>query len=142
VDPHRIKKVAAIVLRPGPSGEEVLVFDHPTDDAGVMVQFPAGTIEPGESPEYAVIRELKEETGINGRIVNFVGELDQEWKDLLWHRWFYIIEPIGEVKDQWPYHCDCGIPITIRWEPFKSANVYESQKPWLEMAQSFYYSPD
>ena len=65
---ERIKKVAAIVLRPGPFGEEVLVFDHPTDDVGVMVQFPAGTIEPGESPENAVIRELKEETGVDGRL--------------------------------------------------------------------------
>jgi 8-oxo-dGTP pyrophosphatase MutT (NUDIX family) len=40
----------------------MLVFEHPT--AGTQV--PAGTVEPGEEPARAALRELLEETGVNG----------------------------------------------------------------------------
>jgi 8-oxo-dGTP pyrophosphatase MutT (NUDIX family) len=45
----------------------LLVFRHPGDG---NTQLPKGTIEPGESPEVAVRRELLEESGID-----FTGEL-------------------------------------------------------------------
>jgi 8-oxo-dGTP pyrophosphatase MutT (NUDIX family) len=45
----------------------LLVFRHPEDG---NMQLPKGTIEPGESPEVAVRRELLEESGID-----FTGEL-------------------------------------------------------------------
>lgn len=54
-------KVTAFVTRETPYGGELLVFRHP--NAGV--QLPAGTIEPGESPEDAVLREVKEETDLS-----------------------------------------------------------------------------
>ena len=139
MEEQRIPKVTAIVLRDSPNGPEVLLFDHPTEDEGTMVQFPAGTIEPGEAPENAVIRELMEETGVEGRIVDLAGILDQEWKGVLWHRWIYMIEPIGDVKDEWPYHCDCGVPIQIRWELFETATIHEAQTPWLEIGRSFHH---
>jgi 8-oxo-dGTP diphosphatase len=34
---------------------------------------PGGRIEPGESPEAAVVRELREETGVEGRVVASLG---------------------------------------------------------------------
>ena len=40
----------------------LLVFRHPGDG---NTQLPKGTIEPGESPEVAVRRELLEESGID-----------------------------------------------------------------------------
>ncbi|MGJ7492199.1 NUDIX domain-containing protein [Variovorax sp. ZT4R33] len=39
----------------------LLVFDHPEDGG---MQLPKGTVEPGETPEAAVRRELLEESGI------------------------------------------------------------------------------
>ncbi|MDP9605171.1 UNVERIFIED_ORG: 8-oxo-dGTP pyrophosphatase MutT (NUDIX family) [Variovorax paradoxus] len=45
----------------------LLVFRHPEDGG---MQLPKGTIEPGESPEVAVRRELLEESGID-----YAGEL-------------------------------------------------------------------
>lgn len=53
-------KVTAFVTRDSERGRELLVFRHPTSG----VQLPAGTIEPGETPETAVLRELEEETGV------------------------------------------------------------------------------
>ncbi len=34
---------------------------------------PAGQVRPGEDPEVACVRELEEETGLLGRVVNLVG---------------------------------------------------------------------
>jgi hypothetical protein len=38
-----VLKVTAVVLRGAASREEVLVFDHPLDEGGFMIQLPAGT---------------------------------------------------------------------------------------------------
>ena len=55
-----ILKVTAFITRERPSGRELLVFQHPNAD----VQLPAGTVEPGEALETAVLREAEEETGL------------------------------------------------------------------------------
>ncbi|PKN86832.1 MAG: hypothetical protein CVU46_06455 [Chloroflexi bacterium HGW-Chloroflexi-8] len=66
-----IEKVSAFILRPGSSGSEILVLEHPY--AGL--QIPAGTVEAGESSDAAVLREIQEETGLrNIEIVQKIGE--------------------------------------------------------------------
>ncbi|WP_240500905.1 NUDIX domain-containing protein [Deinococcus sp. LM3] len=56
------EKVVCFVMR-GAAHPELLVFDHVPDDSGV--QLPAGGVEPGETPEQAALRELREESGLN-----------------------------------------------------------------------------
>ena len=65
-----IGKVVCYVTR----GDDLLVFLHRHQpDAGVQV--PAGTIDPGEAPEAAALREAEEETGLSGfRVVGKLGE--------------------------------------------------------------------
>lgn len=55
-----IEKVSAFILRPSASGPEILIFDHPYTG----MQIPAGTVEVDETPENAVLREVREETGL------------------------------------------------------------------------------
>jgi 8-oxo-dGTP pyrophosphatase MutT (NUDIX family) len=55
-----IEKVTAFVTRTVNGRRELLLFQHPS--AGI--QIPAGTVEPGEAPEAAAIRETHEETGL------------------------------------------------------------------------------
>jgi 8-oxo-dGTP pyrophosphatase MutT (NUDIX family) len=57
-----IEKVTAFVIRWWEGEHHLLLFEHP--NAGV--QIPAGTVEEGESPEQAVLREAAEETGLAG----------------------------------------------------------------------------
>jgi 8-oxo-dGTP pyrophosphatase MutT (NUDIX family) len=56
-----IEKVTAFVTRTVKGRRELLLFQHPY--AGI--QIPAGTVEPGEAPEAAAIRETHEETGLH-----------------------------------------------------------------------------
>jgi 8-oxo-dGTP pyrophosphatase MutT (NUDIX family) len=55
-----IEKVTAFVTRDTGQGHDLLLFEHP--HAGI--QIPAGTVEPGETPEDAALREVAEETGL------------------------------------------------------------------------------
>jgi 8-oxo-dGTP diphosphatase len=56
---------AALILR----GEEVLICQRrPDQPMALKWEFPGGKIEPGESPEEALARELDEELGIAAEI--------------------------------------------------------------------------
>jgi len=68
-----VQKVTCFIIRGANKNSEVLLLIHP--EAGI--QFPAGTVEPGEDIEAAARREAAEETGINGLVLmRFLGESD------------------------------------------------------------------
>jgi 8-oxo-dGTP pyrophosphatase MutT (NUDIX family) len=75
-------KAVPVVLRKGASGTEVLLFKHPL--AGV--QLVKGTVEPGESVNEAAVRELTEESGIDGATCERdLGIWEQCPPDQIWH---------------------------------------------------------
>ena len=85
------RKVLAYVTR----DDELLVFRHMDfPDAGLQV--PAGTIEEGEDPQDAALREVREESGLTDiRVVGFLG------------RYLYdAASHGGEVHDRYVYHLE------------------------------------
>ncbi|MPY67295.1 NUDIX domain-containing protein [Deinococcus sp. SDU3-2] len=56
----REKVLAYITRRP----DELLVFEHESGFVDAGIQVPAGGLEPGETPEVAVLRETLEESGL------------------------------------------------------------------------------
>ena len=58
--PKFVEKVTAFVTRRAGDETELLLFEHPY--AGI--QIPAGTVEEGETPQGAALREVSEETGL------------------------------------------------------------------------------
>jgi 8-oxo-dGTP pyrophosphatase MutT (NUDIX family) len=72
---NTVNKVTAFILREVGKEKQILMFRHP--NAGI--QIPAGTVEDGETPEIAVLREVVEETGLDKvRIDRHLGVVENE----------------------------------------------------------------
>ena len=89
-------------------GDRLLVFTHPDfPEAGVQV--PAGTIELGEWPEAAVLREAREETGLEGlAVVAAIGVRDFDMTphggDGIHRRSFYQLALDGDAPETWRHY--------------------------------------
>ena len=94
--------VDAVVLRPGVNGEEVLLIKRgplPIEWQGKW-SFPGGFVVYGVSPEVAVIRELKEETGAIGKNPVSLAILGEPGRDPRKHciGLFYIVDVDPEYE--------------------------------------------
>jgi ADP-ribose pyrophosphatase len=63
------REAAVVVATTERSGSLVLIEQFRIPFAAEVLEFPAGLIDPGESPEQAAERELAEETGYTGKVV-------------------------------------------------------------------------
>jgi putative (di)nucleoside polyphosphate hydrolase len=106
--PHFRAGVVAVVRR---ADGFVMAFER-SDLTGAW-QLPQGGIEPGESPETAAWRELREETGLGRGDVRLAGE-HHDWTVYVWpepmrrthrlgqaHRWFFF-EPLDDAIEPRP----------------------------------------
>ncbi len=108
-----IEKACACVVQRG----RVLVFSHPHTNAGV--QLPKGTIEPGESPAHAVVRELYEESGLRLPLspqliaeMKFTGSTSKVFpgKPPTQQRWFiFRFDAVEPLPEHWS-HTATGSP--------------------------------
>ena len=97
-----VQKAVAYVVHRG----RLLVFTH--DDVPIEVtgvQVPAGTVEPGEAPAEAAVREVFEETGLKTRVVRELGtELYdvRPAKEERHERHFFQLAPVVDsVPERW-----------------------------------------
>lgn len=109
---HPVLKACACLVD---SRGRLLVFDHPEDGG---MQLPKGTVEPGETPDAAVRRELLEESGIayDGALQP-LGTMDRECEAgvegnvhrhaQLWH--VYLMRTDGALPETFE-HVACGSP--------------------------------
>jgi len=98
-----VEKVAAYITHRG----RLLVFRHVAQpEAGIQV--PAGTVEPGETPEAAVLREAWEETGLTSLVLNaYLGPREYDLTDLglpvIQRRHYFHLVASGNPPERWPH---------------------------------------
>ena len=128
-----------------PSGR-LLVFDHENLAAGTQV--PAGGIKPGESTEAAVLRELREESGVAD--ASIVRKLGQSWymarpgnvppgyEEQVQHA-FHLHLRVATADETWEWdECSDGeVPLhrfAFRWVTLGEAAeaLWPIQAMWLE----------
>jgi 8-oxo-dGTP diphosphatase len=108
--------VAALILR----GDEVLICQRrPDQPMALKWEFPGGKIEPGETPEQALVRELDEELGIDADIGYHVARIRHTYRsggavDL---QFFAVHSFRGEIANR-IFH-------DLRWVPLRELTTYD-----------------
>ena len=64
----------AIICTLVPSGKLILVRQYRPPADRMVIEFPAGLVNPGESSEETAVRELREETGYQGKLLRMIPE--------------------------------------------------------------------
>jgi 8-oxo-dGTP diphosphatase len=115
-------KVIAYIFRTKESCDEVLVFSHHDfPEAGTQVV--GGTVEPGEHFEDALLREIKEESGLVFKaqdILKKLGETSYQRKDMaeINLRHYYVLEG-GDLPDTWSHTVvSAGLDNSLKFDFF------------------------
>lgn len=85
---NRLEIIVAGILR---KNNSLLCIKQDKGTYKDFIWLPAGHLEKGESPEEAVIREVKEETGLNVKVKKLVMKV--QFKPFLFY--FYLCEIVG-----------------------------------------------
>ncbi|MGQ7818440.1 DNA mismatch repair protein MutT [Pseudomonas sp. A46] len=96
---------------------EILVFEHPL----VGIQLVKGTIEPGESPGRAALRELAEESGLVATDkLQALGVWESGFNGQVWS--FHLCEVVAPPSDSWVFRTgdDGGLDFRFFWHPLAS----------------------
>lgn len=91
--------VAALILR----GKEVLICQRKAGTAmGLQWEFPGGKMEPGETPEQALRRELEEELGIEASVGPYIAEVLHNYRNggSIHLRFFAVHRFEGELQNR------------------------------------------
>lgn len=110
-------KACPIVLRRTQNGLEILAFEHPLSGFQIV----KGTIEPGEPPADAAVRELREESGITGVATADLGLWESGYEQQVWS--LHLCEPMQPLPDAWEHRTadDDGHVFRFFWHPLGEA---------------------
>jgi 8-oxo-dGTP pyrophosphatase MutT (NUDIX family) len=130
------QRVLAYVTRERDGVKELLVFDH-RDHPAAGTQVPAGRLDPGETLEQCLLRELHEEAGIeDGVVVRELGRspLPSKYEN---HA-FEVRSESHESTDTWDHVVhgdgdDAGLVFRFRWEHVRDdLMLFDRTDPILE----------
>ena len=110
-----IDVAAGLVFR---NGQLLITQRRPGDHLGGLWEFPGGKVEPNETFEHCLIRELREELGIEVRVGVHVDEITHSYPEKTVRLRFFRCELLqGEPQ---PIHCHA-----VEWVTTKTISEFE-----------------
>jgi len=111
------RRVVAALLR---RQDQLLICQrHPHQAMALKWEFPGGKIEPGETSEQALARELEEELGIRAEIGQFVTKVEHTYRNggVVALEFFEVQSYEGDIENR-IFH-------QIRWERLQNLPKYD-----------------
>lgn len=138
---HQRITVGAVAVVTNPEGSLLFVSQTRGPFAGYWL-LPGGTIEPGESAEDAVIRELHEETGITIREPRFQAlyELRGRWVGGAYH--IMLLAFRGESEEKIPFGFQGDHVDSVQWADPNRLPIHSTQLRILADAGLAAQSPE
>lgn len=125
-----------VVIRHHKGGMEVALAARRTRRGDLAWGLPKGLVEKGEEPSQTAVREVQEETGLQARILQPLGDISY------WYVWegerirkkvtFFLMEAVGGDISQHDYEME-----DVRWFPLEQAPrkaSYSSERDVLRRA--------
>ena len=113
--------IGAVIIREG----KIALIKRGNEPSKGKWTIPGGLVELGESPEQAVIRETKEETGLdveNPRLIDVVSNVDLDEKGKVKYH-YVIIDYFVHVKNGTAQAASDAVE--LRWVPFDEVEKYD-----------------
>ena len=113
--------VGAVIINEG----KIALIKRGNEPSKGKWTIPGGLVELGESPEQAVIRETKEETGLdveNPRLIDLVSNVDLDEKGKVKYH-YVIIDYFVHVKNGNAQAASDAVE--LRWVPFNEVEDYD-----------------
>jgi 8-oxo-dGTP pyrophosphatase MutT (NUDIX family) len=123
------------------SGRRVLLLlrpQRPGPDGNPEVRLPKGHVEPGESPEQAAVREVREEAGLPGlEIVASLGrqtvEFDWDGQHVIREEFYFLMTLPADAELHRPE--DQFERLWLPWEHAARKLTFEAEREWVKRAQ-------
>lgn len=138
-----ISKVIAYIIRKRDfhrskaATHELLVFAH-QGLPDVPIQVPAGTIDPGETPEAALFREIWEESGLTEvQLRRRLGVQELVLQDKPRQQQYFLLEAVAPLPDRWDHQVqgsglDAGLVFSYFWLTSEQGfDIYSGQTAFL-----------
>lgn len=133
----RVQKSSGGVVFRETDGQMWVALVSPHGDRWVL---PKGIVERGENPAQTALREVAEETGLQGEIVSKLGYVEYWYRDpkdkILYHKFvdFFLVRYLGGDVSGHDWEVQ-----EARWFPIAEAiarATHDSEKGMLEKAQA------